>query len=190
MAEYIELKVIEAESKDVGKVIARIDPNDMTLGGISVGDIIGVWGKGATVAKVMLAYPAKRGNKIIQLDGISRENVKVGLDDQVKVRKVECEDARLVIFSPTKSLGKPIPGEILRKNLEDIPLVSGDLVRVVLFGTQTLEFITEKVEPEGPVIIRPQTEIKVKGQPKGERPTGACYEDVGGLRKQIQRLSD
>ncbi len=190
MAEYIELKVIEAESKDVGKVIARMDPEDMNFCGISAGDIVEIQGKRCTLAKVMPTYPAKRGNKIIQIDGISRENARVGIDDPVKIKGISCKDAALVIFSPRSSITKPIPGEIIRKSLDAVPLVQGDLVRAVLFGTQALEFITEKVEPEGPVIIRSQSEIRIKGETQGERPTGACYEDVGGLHKQIQRLRE
>ncbi len=191
MATYVELKVIEAETKDVGKVIARIDPDDMTLCGVSSGDIIEIRGERRALAKVMPTYPAKRGGKIIQIDGIIRGNAEVGIDDQVKVEGVSCKDAVLVILSPRNPTVKPIPEEIMRKNLDAVPLLQGDLVRVAIFGTQNLEFVAEKVEPEGePVIIRPQTELRIKGEPRGEKSTGACYEDVGGLHKQIQRLRE
>ncbi|PIR01799.1 MAG: AAA family ATPase [Candidatus Nealsonbacteria bacterium CG_4_9_14_0_2_um_filter_37_38] len=187
----IELKVVEAETKDVGRVIARIDPNDMQLCEIEAGGIVEIQGKRSTVAKVMPTYPQKRKNGIIQIDGITRKNAEVGIDDQVKIRRVSCKDATLVIFLPKESLTKPIPSETLKAKIEAVPLTQGDLVRITLFGTQTLEFIAEKVEPElFPVIIRPKTEIRIKGAPRGEKPTGACYEDVGGLHKQIQRLRE
>ena len=187
----IELKVIEAEPKDMGRAIARIDPDYMRFCEISAGDIVEIQGKKCSVARIMPSYPNKRGNKIIQIDGIVRENTGVGLGDSVKIKKASYEDAVMVVLSPRKSLIKPIPGEVIRKTLEAIPIIQGDLVRVFLFGTQTLEFAVEKIEPEETaVVIRPQTEIRVKGQPQGERPTGACYEDVGGLRVPIQRIRE
>ena len=186
----LELKVAEAETKDVGRVIARIDPDDMQLCEISAGDIIEIQGQRVTLAKMMPTYPEKRGNKIIQIDGITRKNANVGIDDEVKIKKASPKDAAFVVFSPTQSLAKPIPAQTLREKLDAVPLVKGDLVRVTLFGTQSLEFITESAEPEGLVIIRPQTEITIKGQPRGEKPTGTCYEDIGGLRKQMRRVRE
>lgn len=191
----IELKVAEAESKDVGRTIARIDPDDMKLCGINVGDIIEIQGKKRTAARVMPTYPYNREKKILQIDGITRGNAGIGLDNQVKIRGIVCEDADLIIFSPKSHLLKSGPGEItgeiIRKNLENTPLVKGDLVRVIPLGTQTLEFAAEKIEPEGKaVIIKSKTEVRIKGESRGQKPTGACYEDVGGLHKEIQRLRE
>jgi len=190
MVEYLELKVSEAETKDVGRVIARIDPNDMQLCQIGIGDIVEIQGQKTTLAKVMPIYPEKRGNKIIQIDGVTRKNADIGIDDEVKIRKISPKDATLVVFSPIQSLQKSIPTKALGEKLDAVPLVKGDIVRVTLLGTQSLEFITESAEPEGSVIIRPQTEITIKGQPRGEKPTGTCYEDIGGLRKQMQRVRE
>lgn len=189
----IELRVAEAEIKDVGKTIARIDPDDMKLCGINVGDIVEIQGARRTVALAMPTYQDKKEKKIIQIDGVTRENAKVGLDDYVKIKKSFYDDAQLVIFAPKNALQKSISVEIIKKSLSDVnlPLVEGNLVRIPVLGIQNLEFIAEKVEPkEDPVIIRSKTEIRIKGQPRGERSTGACYEDIGGLRKQIQRLRE
>jgi transitional endoplasmic reticulum ATPase len=186
----MKLKVAEAETRDVGRVIARIDTDVMRLCEITPGDIIEIRGQKRTLAKVMPTYPGKRGNRIIQIDGITRKNADVGIDDEVAIRKVSPKDAALVVFSTTRPLTKPIPHQALREKLDAVPLAKGDLVRVTLFGTQSLEFTAESVDPEGSVIIRPQTEITIKGQPKGEKPSGTCYEDIGGLRKQIQRVRE
>lgn len=187
----MELRVAEAEARDLGRGIIRIDPDDMASCGISVGDIVEIQGKRVTVAKAMPTQPQNRGKKIAQIDGITRKNAKVGIDDQLKIKKVASQNAAMIAFAPQQSLIKSIPNQIIREKLEAFSLVEGDLVRVALLGTQTLEFVAEKVEPEGvPVVICSQTEIKVKGQPQGKRPTGACYEDVGGLQKPIQRLRE
>jgi len=57
----LTLKVAEALAKDVGRVIARLDPQDMTRIGAEVGDIVQITGKRLTVAKVMPAYTQDRG---------------------------------------------------------------------------------------------------------------------------------
>ncbi len=86
MAEKISLRVAEARPRDVGRGIARLDPKDMERLQTSVGDVIELEGKKKTVAKVMPAYTEDRGKKIIQIDGIIRENGQIGLDEKAKVQ--------------------------------------------------------------------------------------------------------
>ncbi|PIP06796.1 MAG: hypothetical protein COX52_06040, partial [Syntrophobacterales bacterium CG23_combo_of_CG06-09_8_20_14_all_48_27] len=49
----LTLRIAEAKAKDVGRGIARIDPQDLEKIGAEVGDIIQIEGKRKTVAKVM-----------------------------------------------------------------------------------------------------------------------------------------
>lgn len=58
------LKVKEALPKDAGRVIARIDPEDIKILGLEVGEIIEIEGKRKTPAKVMPCYLKDRGKKI------------------------------------------------------------------------------------------------------------------------------
>src|SRR3990167_359840 len=81
------LKVKEALPKDVGRAIARIDPEDLKTLDLEVGEIIEIEGKRKTPAKVMPCYAQDRGKGIIQIDGILRENAQVGLDEKVKIHK-------------------------------------------------------------------------------------------------------
>ncbi|MDD3978384.1 MAG: AAA family ATPase, partial [Methanomicrobium sp.] len=82
------LKVKEALPKDVGRAIVRIDPEDMKTLALDVGDIVEVEGKRKTPVKVMPCYSEDRGKSIIQMDGITRENSRVGIDEKVKIQKV------------------------------------------------------------------------------------------------------
>ena len=100
MANGISLKVAEARSRDVGRGIARFDPKDMERIGASVGDIVQLERKKKTVAKVMPAYMEDRGKKIIQIDGIVRENAEIGIDEKAKVRKVEARSATKITLAP------------------------------------------------------------------------------------------
>ena len=67
----LTLKVKEALPKDVGRVIARIDPEDLKALGLEVGEIVEIEGKRKTAAKLMPCYADERGKKIIQIDGIA-----------------------------------------------------------------------------------------------------------------------
>ncbi len=60
------LRVSEALAKDVGRGIARIDPQDMAEMGAEVGDIIQIVGKRPAVAKIMPAYMEDRDQQSIQ----------------------------------------------------------------------------------------------------------------------------
>src|SRR3989304_2976089 len=90
------LKVREALPKDVGRAIARIDPEDMKELGIEVGEIIEIEGKRKTPVKIMPCYAEERGKKIVQIDGITRENAKAGVDEKVTIKKVGHRPARRV----------------------------------------------------------------------------------------------
>ena len=64
-AAQLVLKVAEAEPKDVGRGIARLDPEDMAKLAAAVGDIVEVKGKRATVAKLMPTFQLHRGQGIV-----------------------------------------------------------------------------------------------------------------------------
>ncbi len=104
-----QFKVKEALPKDVGRAIARIDPEDMKNLGLDAGQIIEIEGKRKTAAKVMPCYAEDRGKKIIQIDGIIRENAKVGIDEKVtdrKRRKQTCQKNHACPFDKWRGTSK------------------------------------------------------------------------------------
>jgi transitional endoplasmic reticulum ATPase len=87
-SDSLKFKVTEAMSKDVGRAFARLDPKDIKALSAQIGDIVALVGKKTTVAKLMPAYQELRGQQRIQLDGITRENAGVGLDESIQVCKI------------------------------------------------------------------------------------------------------
>ena len=83
----ITLKVAEAVKKDVGRGLTRIDPADIERLHATIGDIVEIVGKKRTVAKVMPAFKEDRGKGIIQIDGPTRGNAHIGLDEKVTIKK-------------------------------------------------------------------------------------------------------
>jgi len=194
MAEGISLKVAEARSRDVGRGIARLDPKDMERIGASVGDIVQLEGKKKTVAKVMPAYMEDRGKKIIQIDGIVRENAEIGIDEKATVQKVEARSATKITLAPltVSSLRGDRDTRYIGRLLEGLPLVAGDRVRANLFGTRSCDFRVLDTHPKDAVLIQPTTLIRIKAEEIADRRRGlkVSYEDIGGLNKQIQRIRE
>ena len=191
----LALKVVEAQAKDVGRAIARIDPKDMERLGLEVGDCIQIEGKRKTVAKVMPAYPEDRGKLTIHIDGLIRENAKAGLDEKVTITKATAKPAEKIVLAPLTLMRSARRGgdQYLGRLLEGLTAVSGDRIRATLFGTQNYEFAVVSTLPkEGPVVITTGTTIQLQAVEvaEGKRGLTIAYEDIGGLRHQIRRIRE
>ncbi len=188
-----DFKVKEALPKDVGRAIARIDPDDMKALGLEVGQVIGIEGKRQTVAKVMPCYVDDRGKGTIQMDGITRENAKIGIDEKVTVQAVPSQSARKITLSPLTATGrleKDKDSKYVGSLIEGLPVLSGDKVRACLFGRKTCDFLVEDASPEGVVLITASTTINIKTKGTKVERARVSYEDIGGLGPQIQRIRE
>jgi transitional endoplasmic reticulum ATPase len=188
-----QFKAGEALGKDVGRAIARIDPEDMKNIGLEVGQIIQIEGKRKTAAKVMPCYAEDRGKGTLQIDGITRENAKVGLDEKVTIEKIESKQARKITLSPLTSTGvlqKDKDARYIGSLIEGLPLTSGDRIRAHLFGAKTCDFMVDDTAPDGVVIVNPKTQIRVKSKADKLERTKISYEDIGGLNSQLQRIRE
>ena len=188
------LKVKEALPKDVGRASARIDPEDMKVLDLEVGDIIEIEGKRKTPAKVMPCYAEERGKKIIQIDGISRENAQIGLDEKVKVRRISSKPASKVTLSPltiSSLLQRDNDAKYIGSLIEGLPVISGDRVRATFFGSRSCDFKVVDTIPDGVALINAATLIRMETKERGEaKQTKISYEDIGGLSSQIQRIRE
>jgi transitional endoplasmic reticulum ATPase len=188
-----QFKVSEALGKDVGRAIARIDPEDMKSIGLDVGQIIQIEGKRKTAAKVMPCYAEDRGKGTLQIDGITRENAKVGLDEKVTIEKIESKQAGRITLSPLTTTGvlqKDKDARYIGSLLEGLPLTSGDRIRAHLFGAKTCDFMVDDTVPDGVVTVNPKTQIRVKSKADKLERTKISYEDIGGLSSQLQRIRE
>jgi len=190
----LTLRVAEARSRDVGRAIARIDPEDMVKIGAEVGDVAKIKGKRETVAKIMPTYMEDRGKGLIQMDGLIRENAQIGLDERISLQKGSHKPAERITLSPlTLMRGMPLERDrrYIGRLLEGLPLTEGDRIRANLFGTRSQDFTVVSTSPKGVVLIHPQTVIRMKEEKEGiERRAKIAYEDIGGLEKEIQRVRE
>jgi transitional endoplasmic reticulum ATPase len=186
----LSLKVTEALGKDVGRALARMDPADIAALGLEIGDVVELSGKRKTVAKAMPAYKEQRGRARIQIDGLTRENVGVGLDQAVEVRKIATRPAVRVVLVPTTITPRERDLKYIGSLLDGLPVVAGDRIRATLFGSRAADFKVASTAPPGPVTVRPTTVLEVGRTEKSEAAGGVSYEDVGGLKPQILRVRE
>ncbi len=190
--EQLKLKVAEALKKDVGRSYARMDPEDIKKIGGSIGDIVEITGKKTAVCKVMPAYMEQRRRSSVQLDGISRENAGCGIDETVLVHKTPCLGADTVTLVPINITPAKRDLNYIGSLLDGLPVIAGDRIQATLFGSRSAYFKVENTVPKGPVLINPTTRLMIgKSQaPAKETKSHIRYEDIGGLRHQVQRIRE
>jgi transitional endoplasmic reticulum ATPase len=188
------LKVKEALSYDIGKGIARVPLGYMDELNLVMGDVIEITGQKKSVAKVLplVCTPDQEGN-IIQIDGMIRENLRVGLGDMVTIKKVPFKEAKTILLSTLDIdllLGRTPDKDIIREALINIPTMIDNRVKVFLFG-QLISFYVKGTTPDGAVIARPGTEIVLSTDDEiKERGFKVYFEDVGGLGTELDKIRE
>ena len=186
----LKLKVTEALSKDVGRALVRMGPEDLKKLQVAIGDIVEVTGKRKTVCKAMPAYKELRGQSRVQLDGITRENAGAGLGEFVQVRKSSCRPATAVVLTPTTVTPSSRDLDYIGSLLDGLPTLEGDRIRATLFGSRSADFKVESTTPKGPVLINPTTRLMIGKERAEEVRRAISYEDIGGLKSQLQRIRE
>ncbi len=189
----IQLRVADARQRDVGRGIARINQKAMKAIGVSTGDVIEIEGTKKTAAIAWPAYIDDQDEDIIRIDGITRENAGVSLNDYVIVRKADVRNATSITIAPTDVRFREVEREIevfLRNRLVNRPVVEGDIVRVP-YAYRPLTFTIVRTRPKGVVRITYNTRLKLLPEPvEGVKVPRVTYEDIGDLEEAIQKIRE
>ena len=192
------LKVAEvAEQHDVGRKIARVDPDVAERMGISTGDALELSSLGKK--SIVLSWPAKerdRGKGLVRIDGYTRNKLDVGINDTVDVRKVESKVARSITFAPTEPLRIVGAEQYLVEYLNGTLMTKGDTMPINVMG-QRIDLVVISTNPSGPVIVSNSTKITVSEESakavqltkEGGVPS-ITYEDIGGIRNEVTRVRE
>ncbi len=190
--EKITLKVAEARSRDVGRGIARIDPEVYEKMHLMPGDTVMIEGTKSTAVTVMRGYPEDAGTGIIRIDGYTRRNAGVGIDDKVTVRKVTAQPAKQVTMAPTEQLRIIGGEEYLSALLEGRVVTRGDVITIRVMGN-TVDLVVTSIKPANTAaIITRDTNIKISDKPAKEMAgiPRITYEDIGGLKDEIRKIRE
>jgi transitional endoplasmic reticulum ATPase len=196
----VQLRVDSAYPGDQGGGKARLDPETMLALKISPGDLVAIEGKRRTVAKVWRALVEDWNQRKIRIDNFTRQNAGVSIGDNVKVVKIVDEiEAKRVVLAPPEDLPKKIPianNPHVVNSLIDFPVAKNDTIPIMLglpfIQPQIVGFKIVEVEPEEAVIITKNTSIEFSDKPAAgfEGIKRFSYEDIGGLKDELQRLRE
>ena len=186
------IKVAELKPGETGRGIARLDPELMDILGIKVGDIVQIDGNKKTVAKVLRGAPEDANRGIIRIDGSTRRNAGVSLDERVAVKKVTAKNAEKITFAPTEQLRLQGGEEYLRQVLEGRALAKGDTITLNVMGNK-IDLIVTSFAPSGDAVLMANTtEVKVSDKPaanNGDVPK-VSYDDIGGLGDAVRKIRE
>jgi transitional endoplasmic reticulum ATPase len=187
----LSLKTLEAYTRDVGRGVARIDYDSMDSLSASTGDVIEIRGKRKTVAKCLPLYPSDEGKGIIRVDGIVRNNAGVAIGDTIVVRKIKAVPAEKVIVAPLESI-PPVDERYLADALESVPVAKGDNVMVPYFGGRLTFQVIGVTPATDAVLITQKTLFHIAEKSTVLRGGTAhvAYEDIGGLKEEIQKVRE
>ena len=192
MAGDITLKVIEARPTDVGRGIARVDPQVLNDMGWQAGDVVSIQGKKKTAALVWPGYPEDTGHGVVRLDGNTRRNAGVSIDDRVPLKIAQATPAEVVLFAPTVPLRITGGEEYLKRYMEGRVITRGDIIEISVMGRKIELMATRVTPPKEGTVIGERTRIDITDKPAKEEKVGprVTYEDIGGLSAEIKKVRE
>ncbi len=204
MSDSIVLKVAMARSQsEAGYGRARMDGGSRRALGVELGDTVEIAGKRSVVAKVFKCDPEDEGRGMLFIDGLTRTNAGVSVDENVTVRRCTPQPAEQITLAPNIPDGKRIKFEseienVFLKGLMNRPLVADtDIIvpNIALMGNRST-FTVVSTTPKGAVIVNEKTRIVVKDTPKKQQTAKVqrghqiTYDDVGGLDEELRRIRE
>ena len=204
MSDSIVLKVAMARSQsEAGYGRARMDGGSRRALGVELGDTVEIAGKRSVVAKVFKCDPEDEGRGMLFIDGLTRTNAGVSVDENVTVRRCIPQPAEQITLAPNIPDGKRIKFEsgienVFLKGLMNRPLMADtDIIvpNIALMGNRST-FTVVSTAPKGAVIVNEKTRIVVKDTPKKQQTAKVqrghqiTYDDVGGLDEELRRIRE
>ncbi|HKW04976.1 MAG TPA: CDC48 family AAA ATPase [Nitrososphaerales archaeon] len=191
--EDLELRVAEAQARDVGRGIARVDPKIVSNMGWTTGEVLEIEGKRTTFALLWPGVQSDHGRGIVRIDGLIRNNAGVGIDDKVIVRKTSAKPAEAITLAPTEPLRITGGEEYLSQLLDGRVIARGDIITIAVMNRRIDLVVTRTSPGESPLIVNDETQIEISDEvakaPQRNIPK-ISYEDIGGLRNEVTKVRE
>jgi len=189
----VQLRVGDARQRDVGRGIARIDQKTMEKLGISAGDVVEIVGKRATSAIAWPAYSEDQNRDIIRIDGFTRKNAGMAINEYVIVHPAKVKTALTITLAPVDmrlNVDEDFTN-FVKNRLMERTLVEGDTTLVMMLG-HAIPFTVSKTRPHGIIKVTAETRLTILNEPapEGKGLPRTTYEDIGGLHEEIQRVRE
>jgi transitional endoplasmic reticulum ATPase len=189
----VQLRVGDARQRDVGRGIARIDQRTMQKLGISAGDVIEIVNKRTTSAIAWPAYSEDQNRDIIRIDGFTRKNSGVAINEYVVIRPAKVKTALAMTLAPVDmrlNVDEDFTN-FVKNRLMERTLVEGDTTLVMMLG-HAIPFMVSKTRPHGIIKVTAESRITILNEPapEGKGLPRTNYEDIGGLQTEMQRVRE
>ncbi len=189
----VTLRVAEAKTRDVGRLIVRIPRRYMAILGIEPGEYVEIIGNRKTAyAQAWPAYSEDEDKDYIRMDGVLRQNAGVGIGDLVRVRKAYLKSASRVVLAP---IGEPlrVDAEYLKRMfLLGKPVWKGCIIEIPYY-TGSLRFMVMSVNPGPAAYVSIDTEVQVEEKPVREVEMAiprVTWEDIGDLEEAKRKIRE
>ncbi len=188
----LKIRVAGCKIKDVGKKKALLDSTVMSKIGVTNGDTVEIVGKKVTAVLVYAMEDKSRKSNYIHIDGQTRKNAGVSLNDFVLLKKTNPKFAEKIVLlcNTTQKLSDEFVS-YLNARFEGYPVTKGYQFTLNILGTE-LEFIIYMSFSKEIVKINKNTKIIIKPALRKFRKEHhrVTYEQIGGLKNQITRLRE
>ena len=160
--------------------------------GIESGEVIELAGKRSTAVTAWPADEEEKEKDIIRIDGQTRKNAGVGLNDLLSVKKTEYKQAKNITLMPLGDSSIAVDKEFcdfVKNRLKGYPVSEGDEISVVILGNQ-MDFKVDRVAPKSIAKIEKATKLTILAEITSDRKPRVTYEEIGGMKEQIKRLRE
>lgn len=186
----IKLKLEDLGVKDSGKGFARIPTALMQELGLEALDVVEIFGKRKSAIRLMPSPDTK--NNYIKVDGITRQNINMSLNDFVTIKKINAEKTKKIVLSPTNSQSLLFndDSKILLNKIDGQVVTSGDSIAATMPGGKVESFKVMALAPSGSSIINSKTKVEIKRVDSQNKENITSYDDIGGLGEQLKKIKD
>jgi transitional endoplasmic reticulum ATPase len=160
--------------------------------GIKPGEVVELIGKRNTPVTAWPGESQENDRDIIRIDGQTRKNVGVGLNDFLTVRKIRSKAAKSVFLIPlgpnTISADSEFR-EFVKDRLRGFPINEGDEISVGVLGN-SIDFVIQRIVPRTISRIAKSTKVNIVAATSIDKKPRVTYDEIGGLKDQIKRLRE
>ena len=191
------LKVAETFSKFVGRGIALIDPRIIEQYDLRTGDVLELTHESTSKKSYVLLWssnPNDYGKGLIRIDGYTRENISVGIDDQINVQKVNVEKAAEITMSPIVDLNIVGLEDYMSEKLDGRVVAKDDVILFNIMGKR-IGFLIVATKPQNrALLINSHTKFKIGSTSdigvQDKKIDRITYEDIGGIKNEVQKVRE
>ena len=158
---------------------------------VAPGEIIQLKGKRLSCAIVWPIDEDEKNPDAIKIDGQTRKNLGVSMNDIIEVQKVDTKIAKSVVLMPVTDVVTVDQEftDFVKNRLKGLPITDGDEISVMILGN-SMEFRITKVSPKRTVRIDRSTNLKILSETVSDKKIRVTYEEVGGLVAEIKSMRE